>query len=134
MPIVKKNGEIIYPAVRRGKNMKEETEALIKETENMVQTISEEEQKTPKIYAERLLRNLKKLDDNIHGQNLFDDVTDRWGTPVMCDLENEIEAAGGAEEYYMWLLREWIELAEEAGNKKAAEVIEEYLAERGEGE
>ena len=77
MPIVKKNGEIIYPAVRRGKNMKEETEALIKETENMVQTISEEEQKTPKIYAERLLRNLKKLDDNIHGQNLFDDVTDR---------------------------------------------------------
>ena len=59
MPIVKKNGEIIYPAVRRGKNMKEETEALIKETENMVQTISEEEQKTSKIYAERLLRNLK---------------------------------------------------------------------------
>ena len=55
MPIVNKNGEIIYPAVRRGKNMKEETEALIKETENMVQTISEEEQKTPKIYAERLL-------------------------------------------------------------------------------
>ena len=123
MPIVKKNGEIIYPAVRRGKNMKEETEALIKETENMVQTISEEEQKTSKIYAERLLRNLKKLDDNIHGQNLFDNVTDRWGTPVMCDFENEIEAAGGAEEYYMWLLREWIELAEEEGNKKAAEVI-----------
>lgn len=134
MPIVNKNGEIIYPAVRRGKNMKEETEALIKETENMVQTISEEEQKTPKIYAERLLRNLKKLDDNIHRQNLFDDVTDRWGTPVMCDFENEIEAAGGAEEYYMWLLREWIELAKEAGNKKAAEVIGGYLAERGEEE
>ena len=134
MPIVKKNGEIIYPAVRRGKNMKEETEALIKETENMVQNISEEEQKTPEIYAERLLRNLKKLDNNIHGQNLFDDVTDRWGTPVMCDLENEIEAAGGAEEYYMWLLREWIELAEEEGNKKAAEVIGEYLAGRGEEE
>lgn len=134
MPLVKKNGEIIYPAARRGKNMKEETEALIKETKDMVQAISEEEQKTPKIYAEELLRNLKKLDNNIHGQNLFDDVTDRWGTPVMCDLENEIEAAGGAEEYYICLMQEWIELAKEAGNKKAAEVIEEYLAERGEGE
>lgn len=133
MSIVKKNGEIIYPAVRRGKNMKEETEELIRETEDMVQSISEEEQKTPEIYAERLLNNLEKLDDNIHRQDLFDDMTDRWGTPVMCSLENEIEAAGGAEEYYIWLLQEWIQLAEEAGNKKAAEVIGGYLEERGEG-
>ena len=133
MSIVKKNGEIIYPAVRRGKNMKEETEELIRETEEMVHSIPEEEKRTPEFYAERLHNNLEKLDDNIHRQDLFDDMTDRWGTPVMCALENEIEAAGGAEECYICLLQEWIKLAEGAGNKMAAEVIGGYLEKRGEG-
>lgn len=141
MPIIKKNGEIIYPAVRRGKNMKEETEALIRETDVMVQTgsgdeqkIPEDEQKIPEDCGEQLLKNLKRLDADIHDQNLFEDMTDRWGTPVMCDLENKIETAGGAEEYYIGLLQEWIELAQEAGNKKMAETIREYLAGRGEEE
>ena len=132
MPIIKKNGEIIYPAVRRGKTMKEETEALIKETEDMVRAVSGEEQESSEVCGEKLLENLKRLDDNIHDQNLFEDMTDCWGTPVMCDLENKIEASGGAEEYYIDLLQEWIELAEEAGNKKMVEMIREYLAGRGE--
>lgn len=128
MPIIKKNGEIIYPAVRHGKDMKEETEALIREIETMVQTSSGDEQEILEDCGEQLLKNLKRLDINIHDQNLFEDMTDRWGTPVMCDLENKIETAGGAEEYYIGLLQEWIELAQEAGNKKMAEIIGEYLA------
>ena len=134
MPIIKKNGEIIYPAVRRGKNIKEETEALIRETEVMVQEVSGDEQRIPEACGEQLLKNLKRLDANIHDENLFEDMTDRWGIPLMCDLENKIETAGGAEEYYIGLLQEWIELAQEAGNKKMAETIREYLAGRDEEE
>lgn len=134
MPIIKKNGEIIYPSVRHGKDMKEETEALIRETDIMVQTGSGDEQKIPEDCGEQLLKNLKRLDADIHDQNLFEDMTDRWGTPVMCDLENKIETAGGAEEYYIGLLQEWIELAQEAENKKMAETIREYLAGRSEEE